>query len=59
MSFITLMVARLVNKQFGTGYGTTDNVFLGVMVIYGFFLIVLIQLISTLLGDKSPVQVML
>ena len=54
-----MMVARLVHSQYGTGYGTIDNGFFGVMVIYGFFLIAFIQLISTLLGDKSPVQVMI
>ena len=34
-----------------------DAVYLGTLVCIGFFFIALVQIISTLLGDKTPIHV--
>ena len=60
LSFITLMVARLGNDGNPVSFGyTTDAYTFGVFVVYAFFFIVLLQLVSILFGDRSPVLVRL
>ena len=56
--FITLMVARLGADGNPVGLGTTtDSVIFGYMTVYGFFYIVLMQLVANLSGEPSPRQV--
>ena len=56
--FITLMVARLGADGNPVGLGTTtDSVIFGYMTVFGFFYIVLMQLVANLSGEPSPRQV--
>ena len=56
MSFITMMVARLAAGG-AMGLDTVDAKLTFQLVVYGFFMIAIVQLIGIFGGDKSPLQV--
>ena len=61
MSFITMMVARLANRD---GFGNNGPLAIGgidagltlVMVVYAYFLISIIQILGICTNDNSPMQ---
>jgi hypothetical protein len=57
MNFIILLIARVGFEGDPVSPLYIDGAILNIMVSYGLFLIVVIQLISILLGDKSPIAV--
>ena len=66
MAFITMMVARLalgavtINGETmhpAMGLGTTDATITLQMVVYGFFMIAIVQLLGIFGGDRAPLQV--
>ena len=53
-----MMVARLGRDGNPTGYwGDQDDIYFVNFVVFGFFFIILVQLLGILLGDRSPIQV--
>ena len=56
MSFITMMVARLAAGG-AMVLDTVDATLTFQLVVFGFFLIAIVQLIGIFGGDKSPLQV--
>ena len=65
MTFITMVLARVGGSGI-TGYdgevldfgNDIDSLYFGVMVVYGFFFLTMIQVIAIVLGDKNTVLVM-
>ena len=66
MAFITMMVARLALGSVeidgetyhpSMGLDTTDATLTLNMVVYGFFMIAIIQLLGIFGGDRAPLQV--
>ena len=55
-----MMVARLGRDGNPAGYlGDLDDGYFVNFVVFGFFFIILVQLLGILLGDRSPIQVTL
>ena len=62
MTFITMVLARCGKVKFIEGtsllFGDdTDSAYFGVMVVYGFFFLTMVQVIAIVLGDKNTVLV--
>jgi hypothetical protein len=57
MGFIILVIARAGYEGEPVADFFINGNYLSVLVSYGYFLIVLIQLIGILLGDKTPISV--
>jgi hypothetical protein len=57
MGFIILIIARAGYDGYPVLSVTIDGGYLNAIVSFGFFFIVLIQLIGILLGDKTPISV--
>ena len=54
MAFITMVLERCGNDGEFLGFGTTsDELFFGSMVVYGFFFITIVQVIGIIMGDKN------
>ena len=59
MTFITLVLARCGYEGEFLAFGDdADSTYFGVMVVYGFFFLTMIQVIAIVLGDKNTVLVM-
>ena len=56
MTFIILIVARAATEN-GIQPFKADGVIMNSLVSYGLFLVILIQIIGILFGDKTPVTV--
>lgn len=56
MGFIILIIARAGYDGYPVLSVTIDGGYLNAIVSFGFFFIVLIQLIGILLGDKTPIS---
>jgi hypothetical protein len=54
MAFIIMMLARYGLTLPLNLTGTVDGNIFGIMVIYGYFFIILLQILSTVAEDKSP-----
>ena len=57
MGFIILVIARAGYQGDPVVDAFVNGLFLSVLVSYGYFLIVLVQLVGILLGDKTPISV--
>ena len=57
MNFIILIIARAGFKGDPVAPFHIDGAIISILVSYGLFLVVLIQLIAILLGDKTPISV--
>ena len=57
MGFIILVIARAGYQGDPVIDAFVNGLFLSVLVSYGYFLIVLVQLVGILLGDKTPISV--
>ena len=65
MTFITMVLSRVGGSGI-SGFETdillfgddTDSLYFGVMVVYGFFFLTMVQVIAIVLGDKNTVLVM-
>jgi len=57
MGFIILVIARAGYKGDQVADFYINGGYLSILVSYGYFLIVLVQLLGILLGDKTPISV--
>ena len=58
MTFITMVLARCGYEGNPLGFGDdSDSVYFGVMVVYGFFFLTMVQVFAIVLGDKNTVLV--
>jgi hypothetical protein len=57
MGFIILVIARAGYKGDQVVDFYINGGYLSILVSYGYFLIVLVQLLGILLGDKTPISV--
>ena len=59
MTFITIVLARCGFEGGSLAFGDdADSGYFGIMVVYGFFFLTMIQVIAIVLGDKNTVLVM-
>ena len=58
MTFITMVLARCGYEGENLGFGDDANSgYFGIMVVYGFFFLTMVQVIAIVLGDKNTVLV--
>ena len=57
MNFIILIIARVGNEGNAISPLYIDAAVVNTLVSYGLFIVVIIQLIAILLGDKTPITV--
>ena len=63
MTFITMVLSRSAKIDGaldpGLAFGNDpDSTYFGVLVVYGFFFLTMVQIIAIVLGDKNTVLVM-
>ncbi len=59
MGFIIVIVARFGDDGDPVPEGSTNGKYLNGIVSFAFFFIVIVQLIGILLGDKTPISVII
>ena len=58
MAFITMILARVGIDGNAIGFGDSfDEFSFGIMVVYGFFFLTIVQIIGIVLGDKNTALV--